>query len=334
MTAIPTVDQLPSFIDTASYLANDRFQCIWYLPYKKRFCKVQITPKDNQRALQGAKGVWESRLAATSTLQDLATIAEDCCCARHHRNKIWGSGLAGELADRWQNEIRNALGLTTHGRNLSMKTEGTKTSVPITFAKHQVLEEETLLSKLQSPVDPRACKTGSLYFYTHANDVFGGMIKIGYTSRTIDSRLHEWAECGNGYPELLYSLSDVRHPERVELLIHFEFVEWWYAQRWCEHHRKAHIEWFKVDLDRVRTVARLWCQWMQDANPYDRRGRLTALWAGHIEFLVQHENPITAGAMVQIQKIEEGSDEVYEFIDDKVLRKKQDVVVKEEVKEA
>lgn len=37
--------------------------------------------------------------------------------------------------------------------------------------------------------------------------------------------------------------------------------------------------------------------------------------------------------MVQIQKIEEGSDEVYEFIDDKVLRKEQDAVVKEEVEE-
>jgi len=70
---------------------------------------------------------------------------------------------------------------------------------------------------------------------------------------------------------------------------------------------------------------------MQDANPYDRRGRLTALWVGHIQFLVQHDNPITAVVMVQIPKMEEGSDEVYEFIHDKVLRKKQDAVVKEEV---
>jgi hypothetical protein len=37
--------------------------------------------------------------------------------------------------------------------------------------------------------------------------------------------------------------------------------------------------------------------------------------------------------MVQIQKIEEGSDEVYEFINDKALRRKQEVTVKEEVGE-
>ncbi|CZR49596.1 uncharacterized protein FPRO_15954 [Fusarium proliferatum ET1] len=333
MSAMPTVHQLPSFTDTASYLANSRFQCIWYLPHKKRSCLVKITPKDNQRALQRVKGVWESCLAATSTLQDLAAIAEDCCCARHHRNKIWGSGLAHELANRWQNEIRNASGLTTHGRNLSVKTEDSKTSVHIAFVKHQVLEEETLLSKLQSVVDTRARKTGSLYFYTHADDAFDGMIKIGYTSREIETRLLEWNECGNGHPKLLDSLSGVRHPERVELLTHFELVGCWYAQRWCEHHRKAHIEWFKVDLERVRTVARLWCRWMQDANPYDRRGCLKDHWAGHIKFLVQHDNPITAKAMVQIQKIEEGSDEVYKFIDDKMLRKKQDAVVKEEAEE-
>jgi hypothetical protein len=207
---------------------------------------VPITPEDNQRALQRARSVRESDLAATS-FRDLATIAEDCCCANHHRNKIWGSGLAQKLAYRWQNEIRNALGLMTYGTNLNVWTEYETAPVPVTFAKHQILQEETLLSKLQSDVEPLACKTGSLYFYTHADHAFSGMIKIGYTGRAIDSRLREWAECGNGFPKLLDSLSGVRHPERVELLIHFELAECWYAQRWCALHRRAHIEWFRTD---------------------------------------------------------------------------------------
>ncbi|SCV57508.1 uncharacterized protein FFB14_15179 [Fusarium fujikuroi] len=213
----------------------------------------------------------------------------------------------------------------------------------------RVLQELRIIifSKLfQSPIYPTCLATKPGFFRTLSllsqhvaeqgsdqHDAFDGMIKIGYTSRAIDTRLLEWNECGNGYPKLLDHLSGVRHPERVELLTHFELVGCWYAQRWCEHHRKAHIEWFKVDLERVRTVARLWCCRMQDANPYDRRGHLKARWAGHIKFLVQHDNPITAKAMVQIQKIEEGSDEVYKFIDDKMLRKKQDAVVKEEVEE-
>lgn len=42
-------------------------------------------------------------------VENLAEIAERSCCSRHHRNKIWGSGLAGSLARRWQHEIPDCM---------------------------------------------------------------------------------------------------------------------------------------------------------------------------------------------------------------------------------
>lgn len=331
MTTLPTVNQFPSFVSTVSFLSNDEYQCIWYLPNRKRCCRVPITGEDNQRAFQLANSVWKAPHLATSALQNLAQIAEICCCSRHHRNKIWGSGLAQELADLWYIEIRIDLGLPEHRMISNIKVDWTPdSSMFVTFAKHQTVKEESLLSKLLSDIDPGACRTGSVYIYTHAEEAFRGMVKIGYTGKTIRSRLEKWAQCGHGYPTLVGSFGSVRHPERVELLVHFELVECWYAQRWCKFHRKAHIEWFEVDLHRAATIIRLWCQWMQGANPYDRRGELKSIWRAHIEFLVHHDNPITAEAMVQIQRIEEGSDEVRDFLDDKALRKRQDAPVKKD----
>lgn len=121
------------------------------------------------------------------------------------------------------------------------------------------------------------------------------------------------------------------HPYRIEQLIHFELEECRYALRWCQFHQRSHIEWFKVDLDKAKSIAQLWVQWMQRANPYDRRGHLKRLWQGHIGFLVEHENPITAEAMAQIQRIEPGSREVQEFINDQELRKRRDMSVKKEI---
>ena len=53
------------------------------------------------------------------------------------------------------------------------------------FTRHEGLEEETLLSKLLSPIDARASKDRSLYIITYTKDVFEGVIKIGYTASLI-----------------------------------------------------------------------------------------------------------------------------------------------------
>lgn len=186
----------------------------------------------------------------------------------------------------------------------------------VAFAKHEVLKGETLISKLSSPINPQAGTTGSLYIFTYGRDHFFGMIKIGYTCNAIDTRLCDWAECGHGHPKLLDSYCGVQHPERVETLIHFELSEYWHAQRWCETHRRAHIEWFKVDIKTASSIAHRWSSWIDRANPYDRRGHLKTFWKDTIEFLAAFEIQITATLMMQIQELEEDNLKAHDFMDD------------------
>ena len=380
MTVLPTVDQFPTFANTLLWLTKRARQCIWYLPDKKRCCRIPISYEANQSALHLVEGISKAGSLMQTALEVLASIAEQSCCAQHHRDKIWGSDLAQDLAVRWQNEIKPTMSVANYKRAQNDKLGSASTSIyttseccsklgdhsldlildaqisiaghsgskslptnqavlithsvplekPVAFSKHEVLERETLLSKLLSPIDPPVGRIGSLYIFTHTKDAFCGMIKIGYTCNTIESRRNFWAECGHGYPVLLDCYDGVQHPKRVELLTHFELLDYWHAQRWCNFHRQAHIEWFKIDLGTASSIARLWSLWMERANPYDRRGHLKAFWKDTINFLNQHEVPVSAKAMMQIQEIEEGSPELLEFIDDDALRKRQEPVVKQE----
>ena len=379
-TVRPTVDQFPTFAEALLWLTNGACRCIWYLPDKKRCCSVGITDKANQSAFHLAEGISKAGPLTEKTPQVLADIAVQSCCGRQHRDPMWGSGLAQELAVRWQNEIQVTLSiancefaqtvkpenvshsisttsecsskLSIHSTNFisdaQISVDGhsdsksllieqvvlTTHSLPseklVAFAKHEVWEGETLLSKLSSPISPRAGRNGSLYIFNHTKDALYGMIKIGYTCSTIDDRRKDWAECGHGYPVLLDSFDGVLHPERVELLTHFELLEYRYNERWCELHRRPHIEWFKTDIGTASSIVRLWSLWMKRANPYDRRGHLKAFWKDTIDFLTKHGIPIAAELMMQIQEIEEGSTELLDFIDDDALRKRQEPVVKQE----
>jgi hypothetical protein len=284
---------------------------------------IPIKATDNEKALQFA-----TKLLPESALEDLTKVAELCCCSRYHRNKVWGSHLAQDLAHRRYNEKQTDGVFPAQPRSSTAKAESDQT-IAITFAKHQIDERESLVSILLSSV-PQPRKTGSVYIYTHAAEAFQGMIKIGFTCKTVGYRLEYWAECGHGNPILVESVHNLSHPSRLDQLIHLELVEYWHALRWRETHQRSHIEWFKVNSDRGKTLAHHWSQWMRSANPYDGLGQLKELWKAHIEFLVQHENPITAEALCQIQRIKDRSAEVNDFIDDEELRKQRDHRVKED----
>jgi hypothetical protein len=361
MSVMPTVDQFPSFTDTHSWLAKTKYRCIWYLPDKKRCCFVGIKKENSEAALRLIETIVQLSLSPKEELQALADIAAQCCCGRHHRNRICGSGLALKLAGRWQAEISTTAISPTGGRKtlLKLKREPVDCSVkaesknehddqsitsnlffgqddfkissekPATFAKHELWKGESLLAMLLQPINSISTKNGSVYLYNHSQKEFSGMIKIGFTRRAMTSRLTEWVECGHGNPVLIKCFNDVQHPERVEKLIHFELVGCWYELKWCKIHQQSHIEWFKVAPEIASSTAHLWSQWMERANPYDRRGNLKAFWKETIDFLTTYDIPITAALMIQIQEIEEGVTKLPGFIDDDTLWKRKPIVKQE-----
>lgn len=119
---LPTVEQFPRFDETRSWLHEDVRQCIWYLPDKGRYCGIGITPEANRTAadLADSLSLTATSVPATNEGQVLADIAEQCCCGRYHRNKIWGSDLADKLARRWQREIQVAKATADAVENLDL----------------------------------------------------------------------------------------------------------------------------------------------------------------------------------------------------------------------
>lgn len=186
----------------------------------------------------------------------------------------------------------------------------------VKFVKHEVLEHQTLASTLYGPLDLEDDKDGLIYIYTHKQDPFLGMLKIGYTCSRILHRLNHWTECGHGYPTLLWSHTQVRHPRRVELLTHFELLDFWHEQQYCSFHKSSHVEWFKTDLKTATTIISDWSSWME-SNPYDRRGNLKSSWEDTIKFLELYEIPPTAKTMLQIHQLELGILKVSDFMDDR-----------------
>ncbi|KAL2393510.1 hypothetical protein ABEF93_002463 [Exophiala dermatitidis] len=359
MVELPALDQFPTFEYTRDRLKESFCQCSWYLPDKGRRCSFEIVKDDKEESLRLASEVTQVKgtpLSQESLQNKLAKIAELSCCSQYHRNIFWGSGLVDMLAERWRKEIIDSLppSVTTAfvpviaepkaiknpsdgegtGLDLDQVLENSTKSRyplrPVIFAKHAVLEGQTLSSTLLSNIDPSACK-GSVYIFTYTDEAFEGMLKIGFTSRLVVDRLDEWAECGYGKPSPLETFSGVSHPKRVECLTHFELIKYWYAWRWCNEHKQAHIEWFKVDLSTATRVAQNWASWMERADPYDKRGNLLASWRGNIEFLKEFDIDITAELMMEIQQVEEGLIDVTSFIDDDELRGLHKPMVKQNI---
>jgi hypothetical protein len=54
---------------------------------------------------------------------------------------------------------------------------------------------------------------------------------------------------------------------------------------------EAHIEWFQIDIETASLIFHFWSRWMERADPYDKRGTLTAFWklssALSIDFIFQ-----------------------------------------------
>lgn len=328
MATLPTVDQFPSFKETCGFLKKESLQCIWYLPKQERLCFCKIRPEESQNASKMVEKILKIPMTASARIELLEEIAELCCCPRHHRSKLYGTGLKEKVAKAWNKDLKVVPASTV----TKAPAAPVPRAVPVrTFSKHQVHTEESMFERICSPLDLRTGTKGSIYFYTHKSTAFAGMIKIGYTCNTIVSRLLEWGECGHGKPDLLDSIGNVRHPERVELLTHFQLLDVWHEMMWCKAHQRTHIEWFKVGIDNARAIASRWNDWMHKANPYDRRGKLIPIWAARCAKLEKLGLPITAQTMLRYHERDMGlREEEKEPVKKTVTPTKPEVKVKKE----
>ncbi|KAH8169986.1 hypothetical protein LIA77_10530 [Sarocladium implicatum] len=320
MARLPTVDQFPSFEEACAFLKEKKQQCIWFLPNQGRLCRIPT--EDGQEAANLIPQVQQSGHTTGSRVEVLATLAKLCCCVRHHRNKIQGTGLMTEVGIAWNKEVGDMPPASTQREHSPPVHHPRPLGI---FGRHQVYMKESMFERICSPLNLKTGTKGSIYFYTHKSTDFAGMIKIGYTCKSIASRLLEWEECGHGKPDLLGSIIDVRHPERVELLTHFQLLEAWHEIMWCKAHSRTHIEWFKVGAENAEAIASCWNNWMHKANPYDRRGNLLPIWERRCILLEKLGIPITAQTMFRLYQYDVGIVKNSLVVEDATLTQRQEL---------
>lgn len=194
---------------------------------------------------------------------------------------------------------------------LSKLLSNLKISEASHFRPYKRLPDENVASKLKLRLSKRgleafrANREGNIYLFTQK--IFPGMVKIGYTNDKTEKRLGDWSKCGHGYPDIVKIFEQVPCAERVELLIHFELLEFWRRERYCKGHGSSHTEWFEVPDKDAATVAARWVEWMRCARPYNDNGDLSESWKSIIEEMEIQGINIDATLLLALHEEDHGS---------------------------
>ena len=135
--------------------------------------------------------------------------------------------------------------------------------------------QEHLQQEIQEPIK-RTVQAGRrhhgrIYMYWVQGSF--GLVKIGFTTRTVDKRLKEWRSQCKRTPHSINLSRDYRDTlplvRRLEYLIHTELRDKRVREPVCSGCRKPHKEWFVVSNELAKQVTQKWCDWMQQC-PYEK----------------------------------------------------------------
>lgn len=121
-----------------------------------------------------------------------------------------------------------------------------------------------LRDTIRAPLELEDQKSGYVYAYEVEGSF--GMVKIGYTTRTIEVRHQEWIhDCNRKtillYPARLDGVGNVPNARRIEALCHAELREY-RRTIYCDACIRQHNEWFEVAGDEAARVIQKWTLWM------------------------------------------------------------------------
>jgi len=288
-------------------------RCI-YFTQKETRCLWPCS--DNKQAMQ----LHETIKSLPAETVDVRLIEEYilCTCCKsgraQHRHRIEDAELLIPLAERWKDEIRTRTAggesrydLRSHDTNnrtsaISVRPKTTSRPPLSEFRTH--IEEpgpgDSVSQKILDKLVDRDFESGSVYIFDRTSSP--GYVKIGWTARSISSRLVSWSDCGYT-PNLLFSVHHIPHAQRVETLTHFELIKEWRKERRCkaEWCGKSHQEWFEVSKERAEQVLGDWAEFMKVAEPYDSEGFLNDRWKDFVLAMKSGET-LTAKKLLEQSK--------------------------------
>ena len=138
-------------------------------------------------------------------------------------------------------------------------------------------------------------QTGWIYAYTWPNTA-PGFIKIGYTSKTPESRmLDQWYNCQPG--STIVHQVRVAFPRRVEELIHRELQAVRHKIITCRVCGRSHNEWFRASTADVVAILDAWASISVKSPVYAPNGLLNSWW--YYQVLPNVREPHTVAALVR-----------------------------------
>jgi hypothetical protein len=316
-------------------------QCIHFTKKGKR-CPWPLEGKDKEK-VQSLRDEIVVASKGTVGLKLLEEYAKYNCCRRKtgcgHRNILEDKGLLEPLTIRWQTEARQRrstegfepttdsqkladlvdLPSTTRDTRLqyNLRPRTTAVSADSTATRTKPVSkkprsefrphiedpdpDDTVSFKVLSPLKDRDFEHGKLYVFKRESSP--GYVKIGWTARSIQRRLDDWASCGYT-PELLFSAYNVPNAQRAETLTHYELWKEWRVERMCKAFscQKSHREWFEIDEERAKQVLGDWVDFFKSARPYDSCGILKPEWVHAVKAMSKEGELVTAKRLLEMTR--------------------------------
>ena len=103
---------------------------------------------------------------------------------------------------------------------------------------------------------------GVIYALQYTSPEYRDFLKIGYTTRTVESRADE----------IIYRSEPVMHPSRIESFVHKQLNTLRYTKPNCPSCNKSHKELFRIkeeDVEsKIDSKVKRWAKWMSEEEPY------------------------------------------------------------------
>lgn len=124
--------------------------------------------------------------------------------------------------------------------------------------------EDKIQSLIQKPLDRTEQEDGYIYLYEVEGNK--GVVKLGYTTESVEKRYEKWTfdcnrKCIGLYPLPLTSAKRVPHAHRVEKLCHAELAHCRLSID-CRACLKHHVEWFQTSPEEAINVIEEYSNWM------------------------------------------------------------------------
>ena len=222
------------------------------------------------------------QLEMTQTYEETTRNPEDQAPRRKLRTKTT-TGISTRSDQSCISDIREPE-FARHSDSKKMPTlEEVRSELRTTACKVFQITHPALKKRSKKEITPAVSQpyheSGFVYAYSRRfnQDWETDYIKIGKTKNDVWDYLRREAKKCHAEFTILYVSPWIKHPRRVESMVHKELMAQKYELRDCRCNR-THHEWFKVDLATARRAIDRWSEWIAGGHYVGQKDGKLTIW--------------------------------------------------------